>query len=369
MRSFWSFVIKEFHHIFRDRKTLIVLFGIPIMQILIFGYVITNDFKDIGISVLDQSDDVHTKGIQTKIFSSGYFVSKGAIHSNKEIEERFKRGDVRAVIIFPHGFASSLEGSGTADLQIITDASDPNLAKTVVNYISGIIRQYQTQILGTDLHKQIVQVETRMIFNEGLTSAYMFVPGTMALILMLICAMLTSISVAREKELGTMEVLLVSPLKPTQIILGKVMPYVGLGFLNAIVILVMGTVVFNLPVTGSLVLLMAELLLYILMSLSLGILISTISPNQQVAMFISLFALMLPAVLLSGFIYPIENMPDILQWISCLIPPRWFIIIVKDIMLKGNGLNYVWDETLILSAMTIIFIVVSIRKFKIRLEG
>ncbi|MBT3243726.1 MAG: ABC transporter permease [Bacteroidetes bacterium] len=369
MRSFTSFVIKEFHHIFRDRKTLIVLFGIPVVQILIFGYVITNNFKDIGIAVMDQSNDIHSKGIQSKVFSSGYFIYKGAIRSEKEIESKFQRGDIRAVLVFPSKFTSDIEGSGSSEIQIITDASDPNLANTVVNYLSGIVRQYQVQKLGNGLQKSMMVVETRMLFNESLKGAYMFVPGTMALILLLICALLTSISVAREKELGTMEVLLVSPLRPAQIILGKVMPYVGLGFINAIVILLMGTLVFQLPISGSLILLMAELLLYIVLSLSLGIFISTMAPNQQVAMFISLFALMLPAVLLSGFIYPIENMPLVLQWLSYIIPPRWFIIIVKDIMLKGNGLEYIWDETLILTGMTVIFIIASIRKFKIRLEG
>lgn len=366
MKRFVSFVTKEFRHIFRDRKTLVVLFGIPIMQILIFGYVITNDFKDIGIAVLDQSNDLHSKNLSTKVFSSGYFIHKGQIHSEKEIEKKFQSGSIRAVLVFPPDFSKELERQSYSEIQIITDASDPNLAKTIVGYLGGIIQQYQTDELNTMKPTGGVQAEIRMAFNENLEGPYMFVPGTMALILMIICALLTSISVTREKELGTMEVLLVSPLRPAQIIIGKVTPYVLLAFINALIILLMGTLVFGLPILGNLSLLMAELLLFILLALSLGMLISTVAPNQQVAMFVSLFALMMPTILLSGFIYPIENMPKVLQWISNVIPPRWFIIIVKDIMLKGNGLAYVWQETLILIGMTILLILASIKKFKVR---
>lgn len=367
MNLFICFVKKEFKHIFRDRMTLVVLFGIPIIQILIFGYVITNDFKDIGISVFDQSNDLHTKNITNKVFSSGYFINKGHIHSEQQMQKQFRSGKVRAVLVFPGDFSKDLENENFAEIQIVTDASDPNLAKTIVGYLSGIIQQYQLKELNMIDRTIGAQPEIRMVFNEHLEGPYMFVPGTMALILMIIGTLLTSISVTREKELGTMEVLLVSPLKPSLIIIGKVSPYIILAFLNAMVILLMGTLVFGLPVIGSLVLLLFELLLFILLTLSLGILISTMAPNQQVAMIISLFALMLPTILLSGFIYPIENMPAILQWVSMVIPPKWFIIIIKDIMLKGNGLAYVWQETLILLGMTVFFMLASIKKFKVRL--
>jgi ABC-2 type transport system permease protein len=190
----------------------------------------------------------------------------------------------------------------------------------------------------------------------------------MAMILMLISALMTSISITREKEMGTMEVLLVSPLKPIQIILGKVTPYIGLAFTNAIIILLMGYFVFELPVNGSMILLLLETVLFITLALSLGIFISTVAKNQQMAMFISMLALMLPTILLSGFIFPIENMPKILQWISTLMPPRWFIVILKNIMLKGNGFLYVWKETLILLGMTLVFIGLSVKRFKIRLD-
>jgi ABC-2 type transport system permease protein len=207
-----------------------------------------------------------------------------------------------------------------------------------------------------------------MLYNEGLKSVYMFVPGIMAMILMLISAMMTSISISKEKEMGTMEVLLASPLKPIQIVLGKVTPYLLLSFINAVTIILIGTLIFGVPIKGSMVFLLAESFLFILMALSLGILISTIAPNQMTAMFISVMALMLPTILLSGFMFPIENMPLPLQILSNIMPPRWFIVIIKNIMLKGTGIFYVWKETLILMFMTFVFIGLSVKNFKIRLE-
>lgn len=368
MRRFLSFVKKEFQHIFRDKKTLLVLFGIPIMQILIFGFVITNDFRNIGIAVMDLAKDQKSEALIHRIFSSGYFIDKGEVHNDDEISVKFKSGKVKAIIIIEPSFSSNLVRSGESQVQIITDASDPNMANTVVNYLSGIIRSYTQDGIPISVN-QGIKPEMRMVYNEQLEGAYMFVPGTIALILMLISALLTSISVTREKELGTMEVLLVSPLKPGLIITGKVIPYVFLAFANGILILLMSYFVFDVPVKGSLILLMAVLLLYITVALSLGILFSTIAKTQQVAMFLSLFVLMLPTILLSGFIFPIENMPWPLRLISNFMPPRWFISVLKDIMLKGNGIAYVWDEVLILIGMALVFLLISIKKFKIRLES
>ena len=236
MNRFISLVIKEFNHIFRDRRTLLILFGIPVMQVLIFGYVVNSDFKNIGISVLDRSNDSHTARIATKILSSGYFEYQGNIYSEEEITGKFKSGKVKAVLVFESDFGKHLNNSETANLQVITDASDPNIARTIVGYITGIVMAYQAEITPPGIDAVLIDAQPRMVFNENLVSAYMFVPGIMATILMLISALLTSISVTREKELGTMEVILVSPLNPTQVILGKVTPYILLAFLNAMVI-------------------------------------------------------------------------------------------------------------------------------------
>ena len=368
MKRFFGFVIKEFYHIFRDKRTMLILFGMPIAQILLFGYVITNEIRNVKIAVYDKSKDEITRKIMQKILSSGYFIFEKEIHSEDEIEKTFKRGIVKEVIVFDEDFSRKLERNKTASIHLIADASDANTANLIVNYTNAIIRDFQAKEISKQIMFFQIIPEVRMLYNENLKGAFMFVPGTMALILMLISAMMTSISITREKEFNTMETLLVSPLKPIQIIIGKVTPYIALSFVNAITIIVLGSLVFDVPVKGSLVLLLAETILFISMALSLGIMISTVAKTQQVAMFISMFALMLPTILLSGFIFPIENMPIILQVISNIVPPRWFIIIVKNIMLKGTGFNYVWKETLIIAGLTCIFIFISVKRFKTRLE-
>jgi ABC-2 type transport system permease protein len=368
MKRFNGFVIKEFYHIFRDRRTMLVLFGMPILQMLLFGFVITNEIKDIKVAILDYSKDNVTRELSTKILSSGYFKLEEYLNSSSQIEAAFRRGNVKEVIVFEQGFADKMHKQGTANIQILADASDANTANLVTNYTSAIVMDYVRK-LNTNVNTpmQIVP-EVRMMFNEQLKGVYMFVPGIMAMILMLISALLTSISIVREKELGTMEVLLVSPLRPIQIIIGKVTPYIILSLINAIVIIFLGSKVFGMPVQGSMVLLLAETVLFIIMALSLGILISTSTNSQQTAMFVSMLALMLPTILLSGFIFPIANMPVILQALCQLIPPRWFIVIIKNIMLKGTGFYYVWFETSVLMLMTVVFIFMSYKKFKIRLE-
>jgi ABC-2 type transport system permease protein len=275
---------------------------------------------------------------------------------------------VKEVIVFESNFEENLYRKGIANIQLFTDASDANQAKLIAEYTSGIIRVYANDLNAGFKMPYLIQTEARMFYNPELKGVYMFVPGIMAMILMLVSALMTSISIVREKEMGTMEVLLVSPLKPIQIILGKVMPYVFLSFINAGFIIILSLTVFNLPVQGSIILLLAECLLFIVLALSLGILISSSTDNQQVAMLLSMVALMLPTMLLSGFIYPIENMPLILQWLCQIMPPKWFIEIVKGIMLKGVGLDKLWFETLVLMGMTIFLLAISARKFKKRLE-
>ena len=348
---------------------MIIIFGLPIVQLLLFGKVINSDIQDSRIAIMDQSHDNTTRQITSKLLSSGYFLMGKELLPSDDVEEVFRTGQVKMVVTFGPHFEQTLEREGKADVQLLADASDPNTARILTSYASGIINDYikKEKLQNIQLPNQI-NTEVRMLYNEGLKSVYMFVPGIMAMILMLTSAMMTSISISREKELGTMEVLLASPLKPIQIVLGKVTPYLLLSFINALTIMLIGYYVFGVPIKGSFVFLMLESLLFILMALSLGILISTIAPNQMVAMFISLLALMLPTILLSGFMFPIENMPLPLRIFSHLMPPRWFIVIIKNIMLKGTGIMYVWKETLILMLMTFVFIGLSIKNFKIRLE-
>ncbi|MFZ4741813.1 MAG: ABC transporter permease [Bacteroidales bacterium] len=368
MKRFKGFVIKEFYHIFRDYRTMVILFGMPLVQILIFGFAISTEINNAGIAILDNSKDAVTQKITNKLLSSGYFKLEANLSDYKEIEPMFRKGNIKEVIIFENNFAKKLETEKKANIQIIADASDPNTASLITSYTSNIINNYQLEMMKNQQLPMQINPEVKMLYNEELKSVFMFVPGTITVLLMLISAMMTSISITREKELGTMEILLASPLKPIQIIVGKVVPYVFISFMIAVIILILGFTVFGMPVQGNLFLLMAECLLFILMALSLGILISTVTQTQQTAMMISMFALMLPTILLSGFIFPIENMPLPLQVFSNVIPPKWFIIIIKNIMLKGVGLGYIWKETLILLGMTLFFIALSVKKFKIRLS-
>lgn len=369
MRRFLGFVKKEFLHIFRDYRTLIILFGIPAAQILIFGYAVSTDLKNAGVAILDLSHDEVTLKLTDKLISSGFFKRTETLINYSDIDQVFKKGKTKAVIIFEDDFGKSLISENVASLSIIADGSEPNIATLVTNYTAAIVNDFALEFAGPELNKTIrIRPEVKMFYNPNLKSHFMFVPGVVTLILILICALMTSVTITREKEFGTMEVLLVSPLRPVQIILGKVMPYFLLSFINVLLILALSWLVFGLPVKGSLLLLLVECMLYILMSLSLGILISTVSNNMQQAIFISLIGLMLPTILLSGFIFPIENMPKIYDYVSSILPPRYFIVIIKNIMIKGTGLLYIWKETLILIIMTLIFIGLSVRNFKIRLE-
>ena len=368
MKRFIGFVKKEFYHIFRDKRSLFILFGMPIAQIMLFGFAITNEINNVDIAILDKSRDATTHEITNKISASKYFSIQQYLKNENEIEAIFQKGKVKAVLVFENDFSKKLTTDYNATVQIVADATDPNTANTISNFVGSILQKYQQEInKEVKIPYQIVP-ETRMVYNKELKSVFMFVPGVMTIILMLVSAMMTSISVTREKELGTMEILLVSPLKPYLVIIGKVVPYILLSVINAVVIILLSIFVFRMPVQGSFFLLGLESILFIISSLALGILISTISETQQTAMMISLMGLMLPVILLSGFIFPVTSMPLPLQVMSNIIPAKWFIIIIKGIMLKGVGLTYVWKETLILLGMTIFFLALSIKKYKIRLE-
>jgi ABC-2 type transport system permease protein len=368
MKRFIGFVTKEFYHIFRDKRTLFILFGMPIAQIILFGFAITNEINNVNIAILDQSKDVATQKIIAKINASKYFVVKQNISHENEIENVFKKGKVKAVLVFENHFIKNLETKKQAKVQVITDATDPNIANTVTNYVNAILQNYTQQLNRDNPTAYSIQTQTQLYYNPELKSVFNFVPGVMTIILMLVSAMMTSISITREKEMGTMEVLLVSPLKPFQVIIGKVFPYIFLSIINATIIVLLGYFVFKMPIVGSLFLLAFESILFIITALSLGILISTVTDSQQTAMMISLFGLMLPVIILSGFIFPISSMPLPMQIISNIIPAKWFIIIVKAVMLKGASVSVIWKETLILIGMTAAYILLSIKKYKNRLE-
>nr|WP_295928067.1 ABC transporter permease [uncultured Dyadobacter sp.] len=368
MKQFIAFVRKEFYHVLRDRRTLLILFGMPIAQILIFGFALTNEVKDSEILVVDYARDNASRELITRIGASRYFNIRQTALSHQEILATFRKGKIKAVLVFPSNFNAELLHNNKAQVQVITDATDINTANMITNYLSAIIRDYQNQVNGNlDMPYRIIP-ETRMLYNPQLKGAHGFVPGVMALVLMLVSVMMTAISIVREKETGTMEILLVSPFKPVLVIFAKAFPYLILSLVNVSAILFLSVFALDLPVKGSLPLLFAESTLFIITCLALGIFISIKTESQQIAMLISLMGMLLPTMMFSGFLFPIENMPVPLQVISNVVPSKWFYIIVKSIMIKGLGLQSLWKETLILLGMTVFLLVISLRSFKIRLQ-
>lgn len=367
MKQFLIFVRKEFYHVFRDQKTLLILFGLPILQILLFGFALTNEIKNSPIVICDYSRDIATQRIINKIVATDNFEIDHMLMSETQIEDAFKSGTIKMAIVFPANFNRDLQHNNRAQIQLIADASDPNTATTITNYINSIVMDYQREMLqGQQIPMQIIP-ETRMIYNPQLKGTTNYVPGVMSLVLLLVCVMMTSVSIVREKEMGTMEVLLVSPFNPMMVIASKAVPYLLLSMLNLVIILLLSVTLLDMPLNGSLPLLFTVSTLFIITALSLGLLISNTTDSQQTAMLISLMGMLLPTMLLTGFMFPLENMPMPLQVVANVLPSKWYYIIVKSIMIKGLGFGAIWKETLILFGMTIFFLAVALKNFKIRL--
>jgi len=367
MKQFFSFVRKEFYHIFRDKRTLFILLGMPVVQITIFGFALTNEVKNSKIAVLDNSKDAATTSIISEIDASRYFDIQQNLSSDADIERSFKQGKIKLALVFPQHFNEDLQHFNKAQVQLVADASDPNVANTLTNYASAIIIDYQNRITNEAKLPYTIKTEMRMLYNPQLKGAYNFVPGVMAMVLMLVCTLMTAITVVREKEIGTMEILLASPIQPLKIITAKAVPYLLLSMVNIASILLLSVFVLDVPINGNLFLLIFESILFTLTCLAFGLLISASTNSQQVAMFISLTGMFLPTIMLSGFMFPIENMPLPLRILSNIVPAKWYYLIVKDVMIKGVGIGEVWKETLILAGMMLFLLTVAIKKFKIRL--
>lgn len=367
MRQFIAFIKKEFFHIFRDKRTMMILVGMPIVQIILFGFAISTEVKNVRIAVLNPSNDVITRKIIDRLDASEYFTVKRELHSPREVERAFQEGDVDMALVFSSQFAGGLY-NGDARLQLIADATDPNMATMQANYATGIIASIQQEMLPAGKMATSIVPDIKLLYNPQMKSAYNFVPGVMGLILMLICAMMTSISIVREKETGTMEILLVSPVKPLFIILAKAAPYFVLSFVNLATILLLSVYVLDVPVAGSLFWLIAVSLLFIFVSLSLGLLISSVTRTQVAAMLASGLILMMPTMLLTGMIFPIESMPLPLRLLSDVLPARWYIQAVRKLMIEGVVVSLVWKEVSILAVMAAVLITISLKKFKHRLE-
>jgi ABC-2 type transport system permease protein len=367
MHQFFSLVRKEFYHILRDKRTMFILLGMPIAQIILFGFALTNEVKNARVAIFDQSKDNSTTTLSAQIGASRYFDIAANLHSYKEIEQTFRKGDVKLVIVFPENFDNDLQHFNKAQVQLVADASDPNTANALTNYAMAIILDFQDRITQQRKLPYTINTEVRMLYNPQLKGAYSMVPGVMAMVLMLVCTMMTAITVVKEKELGTMEVLLVSPVQPLKIIVAKAIPYLMLSIVNIMSILLLSVFVLEVPINGSLALLVFESVLFTLVCLSFGLLISSSTDSQQTAMFISLMGMFLPTIMLSGFMFPIENMPMPLQIISNIVPAKWYYSIVNAVMIKGADMSVVWKQTLVLAGFMFFLLFLSIKKFKIRL--
>lgn len=367
MKQLLSFIRKEFHHIFRDKTTVMILLLMPVIQIILFGFALSTEVKDTKVVVLANSNDDATQRIIDRVNASEYFDVSGYVHNSQEINASFRDGKAKMAMVFENNFSENLKREGIAHIQLIADATDPNAATSFMFYASNIINNYQ-QDISQQSAKNLIQPEVKMLYNPQMKSAFNFVPGVLGMIMILICAMMTSIAIVREKEMGTMEILLVSPMKPIYIILSKIAPYFVLSVINFATIILLSVFVLKVPIAGSFISLLVVSLLYIFVALSLGLLVSTLTNSQLAAMMISGMGFMIPVMLLSGMIFPIENMPSFLQFISNFVPARWYIVAVKTIMIKGLGLGSVLKEVGILALMGTVLVAISLKKFKVRLD-
>lgn len=359
MKEFWSFIIKETQHIMRDRRTMMILFGMPIILMLIFGFAISTDVRNVRTVVVMSQIDHQTQRMINALDESEYFNVLYKVHTPAEAEQLIRNQKADMGIVFSTDFASKHGG-----VQLITDGTDPNMAQQYNNYASQIMG---TQLMNVMQKKASSAIALKMLYNPQMKSSYNFVPGIMGILLMLICAMMTSISIVREKERGTMEVLLVSPVRPFLIILAKAVPYLVLAFVVLLAILLMSRYVLFVPIAGSLWLILLVSTIYIFMALSLGLLISTIAKTQMAALLMSAVMLLMPCTMLSGMMFPIESMPHVLQWVAALIPPRYYISAMRKLLIMGVSFRYVLSEVITLLGMTTLFLTVALLKFNKRL--
>lgn len=359
MKEFWSFIIKETQHIMRDRRTMMILFGMPIILMLIFGFAISTDVRNVRTVVVMSQIDHQTQRMINALDESEYFKVLYKVHTPAEAEQLIRNQKADMGIVFSTDFASKHGG-----VQLITDGTDPNMAQLYNNYASQIMG---TQLMNVMQRKASSAIALKMLYNPQMKSSYNFVPGIMGILLMLICAMMTSISIVREKERGTMEVLLVSPVRPFLIILAKAVPYLVLAFVVLLAILLMSRFVLFVPIAGSLWLILLVSTIYIFMALSLGLLISTIAKTQMAALLMSAVMLLMPCTMLSGMMFPIESMPHVLQWVAALIPPRYYISAMRKLLIMGVSFRYVLSEVITLLGMTTLFLTVALLKFNKRL--
>jgi ABC-2 type transport system permease protein len=367
MKALRGFIVKEIRHILRDRQTLVILLLLPLAQVLLFGFALRTDVRGVRLVVVDPSPDAATLELRARFDATDLFHVVSVEPSAAALPGWFQRGAADMAIVFPPAFASDLGEPEGAKLLVITDSTDPNTGSTMQAYAVAVVQDYEREERLAGGGVTIVP-EARMRFNPTLESVNLFIPGLIALVMMLVSALMSAISLSREKERGTLEVLLVSPLRPWQIIVGKVAPYLALGFANVLTVLAAAWLVFHVPFRGSVLLLLLESLLFILVALALGVVIAARTSSQRTAMMGALIGLLVPTTVLSGLIFPISSMPLLLRLAANVVPAKWFIIIARGIMLKGVGLADLWPETLVLVGMTAALLTAAVRSFDVRLD-
>lgn len=364
MKEFFSFIKKEFRHIFRDKRTILIVLVMPVVQIILFGFAVSTEVHHVRVDIVGDMQDPAVRQIADRIDQNPYLRIAAVYESPIAVSERFRKGESDVAVCFERDFDERLQHYGKASVRLLGDGSDPNTAQTITNYVNGVLSEAQSDLNGAD---QTSFPHVQYIYNPAVLSSYNFVPGVMGLILMLVCSMMTAISIVREKESGTMELLLVSPIRPVGVIISKAIPYLALSLVNLATILLLSRFVLGVPLRGNLVLLLGISVLFILASLGVGLLISVISSTQKTALLISGMGLTMPTMIFSGIIFPCESMPVILQYFSDIIPAKWYIIMVKKVMIEGVGVAYIYEEFLILLAMTIFLLAISVKLFKRRL--
>ena len=357
MKQFWSFVIKETKHILRDKRTMLILFGMPVVMMLLFGFAITTDVQNVRTVVVTSEMSPRTQQAVERLAQSEYFIITQTVNTPREAEQLIRSQKADMALVFTQN----------RGMQIMVDGSDPNMAQQWTNYAQQTLSPLNSHLSPHNSH--LSPLTSHLLYNPQMRSAYNFVPAIMGMLLMLICAMMTSISIVREKEKGTMEVLLVSPVRPLMVIVAKAVPYLVLAFGILITILLMARFVLGVPVAGSLFWILVVSTIYILLALSLGLLISNIAQTQLVALLMSAMVLLMPVVMLSGMIFPVESMPQVLQWLAAVVPPRYYISAMRKLMIMGVGIENLVHEVTVLVGMTVVVLAIALKKFDVRLKS
>lgn len=359
--------MKEIRHILRDPRSLVIAILMPVMMTLLYGYAINLDIKNIKLAIIDLDRTPESRELISRFYNSGYFVRSLAEPSIENPELILHQSHAHALMTIKPGFSNALENKISFELGLLVDGADANMSAAAAAYSNAILSRYMMDRLPEDFEIPGIVLSNQVLYNPDLKSSHFFVPGLIAVILMMISALLTSVTIAREKETGTMEQLLTSPIKPHQILLGKVIPYIGLALLDGILVLAFAVFHFGVPFEGSTVLLFLFGVIYVIAALSLGVLISTLAKTQQVAMMAAQVITLLPSVMLSGFIFEIKNMPQVLQYVTHLVPARYFIQIIRGIMLKGSGIDVLWPQAAAMVVLTIVILAVAAKKFSIKI--